>query len=54
MSLPVGTDTLTAVERAEDVVRPGGIPDARTVERVGQLVAEHADVGAMGDLEDAT
>ncbi|GAB6878718.1 AAA family ATPase [Halorubrum gandharaense] len=42
--LAVNTDTLTAVERAEAVVRGGRTRDARTVDVMGELLAAHVDV----------
>ena len=42
--LVVQTDTLTTVERAEDVVRSGRTRDARTVELMEGLLSDHADV----------
>ena len=58
--LLVQSDTLTTIERAEDVVRSGRTRDAETVERMRELLADHADVeailgrgadGAQGDGE---
>ena len=45
--LLVGSDTTTTVERLEGVIRSGRARDARTVERMGDLLAEYADVDAM-------
>ncbi|RQG90246.1 phosphotransacetylase family protein [Natrarchaeobius halalkaliphilus] len=45
--LSVRTDTLTAVERAEDVVRSGRTRDEETVDRMTELLADHADVESM-------
>lgn len=45
--LLVRSDTLSAVERAEDVVRSGRTRDAETVERMRTLLGEHADVDAI-------
>jgi uncharacterized protein len=45
--LSVQTDTLTAVDRAENVVRSGRTRDADTVERMRSLLAAHADVEAL-------
>jgi hypothetical protein len=45
--LLVQSDTLTAVERAEDVVRGGRTRDERTVERMTELLHEHADTDAI-------
>ncbi|MFC4551859.1 MULTISPECIES: phosphotransacetylase family protein [Halorussus] len=48
--LLVQSDTLTTVERAEDVVRSGRTRDAETVERMERLLGDHADVDAiLGD-----
>ena len=47
--LSVGGDTLTVVERAETVVRSGRTRDRETVERMGELLAEHADLDALLD-----
>ncbi|WP_440006535.1 phosphotransacetylase family protein [Halomicrococcus sp. SG-WS-1] len=49
--LLVQTDTLTAVERAEDVVRSGRTRNAETVERMRELLHDHADVDSLlGDV----
>ncbi|TYT60614.1 phosphotransacetylase family protein [Natrialba swarupiae] len=45
--LSVQTDTLTTVERAEDVVRSGRTRDAETVDRMEALLADHATVDAI-------
>jgi hypothetical protein len=45
--LGVPGDTLTTVERAEDVVRSGRTRDERTVERVRELLVDHADVDRL-------
>lgn len=45
--LVVQSDTLTAVDRAENVVHSGRVRDARTVERVRELLFEHADVDLL-------
>ncbi len=45
--LSVRTDTLTTVERAEDVVRSGRTRDAETVDRMRTLLTEHAAVDAI-------
>jgi BioD-like phosphotransacetylase family protein len=42
--LVVQTDTLTAIDRAENVVSEGRTRDATTVERMQTLLADHADV----------
>ena len=50
--LQINTDTLTAVERAESVVRSGRTRDRRTVETMADLLTERVDVGALiGDVE---
>ncbi|WP_251343579.1 phosphotransacetylase family protein [Haloplanus halophilus] len=40
-------DTLTTLERAEEVVRSGRTRDERTVEVMGDLLTDHADVDAL-------
>jgi hypothetical protein len=45
--LVVNTDTLTVVERAEDVVRGGRTHDERAVELVRDLLFDHADVDGL-------
>ncbi|WP_226006374.1 phosphotransacetylase family protein [Natrinema salinisoli] len=45
--LSVQTDTLTTVERAEDIVRSGRTRDADTVDRMERLLADHAAVDAI-------
>jgi len=45
--LLVGTDTLSTVERAEDVISGGRTRDRHTVERMETLLADHADVDAL-------
>lgn len=45
--LSVQTDTLTTVERAEDVVRSGRTRDAETVDRMERLLADHAAVDSI-------
>ncbi|MFC4450133.1 phosphotransacetylase family protein [Halorussus aquaticus] len=48
--LLVQSDTLTTIERAEDVVRSGRTRDAETVETMRDLLHDHADVEAiLGD-----
>ena len=42
--LSVQTDTLATVERAEDVIRSGRTRDAETVDRMEQLLSDHAAV----------
>ncbi|WP_135822445.1 phosphotransacetylase family protein [Halostella litorea] len=47
--LLVRTDTLTTVDRAEEVVRSGRTRDAGTVEAMRELLSDHADVeGLLG------
>ncbi|MFP9191907.1 phosphotransacetylase family protein [Natronosalvus vescus] len=43
----VQTDTLTTVERAEDVIRSGRTRDAQTVDQMGTLLGDHADLEAL-------
>jgi BioD-like phosphotransacetylase family protein len=45
--LLVQSDTLTTVERAEDVIRSGRTRDAETVETMRDLLHDHADVEAI-------
>jgi BioD-like phosphotransacetylase family protein len=46
----VNSNTLTTIERAEDVVRVGRTRDEETVERMSDLLAGHADLdGILGD-----
>jgi BioD-like phosphotransacetylase family protein len=45
--LLVGGDTRSTVDRAEDVVRSGRVRDRQTVERVRNLLEEHADIDAL-------
>ncbi len=47
--LAVQTDTLTTVERAEDVVRSGRTRDAETVDRMETLLTDHAALDAILD-----
>jgi BioD-like phosphotransacetylase family protein len=50
--LVVRTDTLTTIERAEDVVSGGRTNDEGTVQRMSELLSEHADVdGLLGTDE---
>ncbi|MFC7080552.1 phosphotransacetylase family protein [Halorussus caseinilyticus] len=52
--LLVQSDTLTTIERAEDVVRSGRTRDAETVETMRDLLHDHADVEAIiGDSASA-
>lgn len=48
--LLVEADTITTVDRAEDVVRSGRTRDEWTVERMRELLAANADVEAMLEL----
>lgn len=45
--LLVNADTLSTVERAEAVVRSGRVRDAETVDRMQELLREHADVDSL-------
>ncbi|MFC7098867.1 phosphotransacetylase family protein [Halobaculum marinum] len=45
--LSVPGDTLTTVERAEDVIRSGRTRDAQTIEVMRDLLEDHADVDAL-------
>ncbi|SDQ90472.1 phosphotransacetylase family protein [Natronobacterium texcoconense] len=45
--LSVQTDTLTTVERAEDVVRTGRTRDEETVDRMQELLTDHAAVDSI-------
>ncbi len=45
--LQLNTDTLTAVERAESVVRSGRTRDRKTVETMGRLLTERIDLDAL-------
>jgi BioD-like phosphotransacetylase family protein len=45
--LLVNGDTLSVVERCEEVVHGGRTRDERTVERMHDLLFEHADVDAL-------
>ncbi|WP_336037661.1 phosphotransacetylase family protein [Halobacterium yunchengense] len=47
--LAVQSDTLTTVERAEGLVRSGRVRDERTVDRMQELLHDHADVDALLD-----
>ncbi len=49
--LLVNADTLTVVERAEDVVRSGRTRDERTVGAMQDLLRDHADVDSLFDGE---
>lgn len=50
--LVVQGDTMTTIERAEDVIRSGRTRDAETVERMRGLLTANADVDALLSLED--
>ncbi len=50
--LQINTDTLTAVERAESVVRSGRTRDRRTVETMAGLLSERVDVDALLGADD--
>ncbi|WP_435347457.1 phosphotransacetylase family protein [Haloarchaeobius sp. HRN-SO-5] len=41
------SNTITAVERAEDVIRVGRTRNEATVDRMGELLAAHADLDAL-------
>lgn len=45
--LSVRGDTISTIDRAEGVIRSGRTRDRETVERMGELLAEHADVDAL-------
>ena len=45
--LAVNTDTVTTIDRAEDVVSGGRTRDERTVETMRRLLADHVDVDAI-------
>ncbi|OYR58244.1 phosphotransacetylase family protein [Halorubrum halodurans] len=45
--LAVNTDTATAIDRVEEVISGGRTRDVRTVERMADLLAAHADVDAL-------
>jgi BioD-like phosphotransacetylase family protein len=49
--LLVSADTLTTVERAEEIVRTGRTQEAATVHRMVDLLEAHADVDALLDGE---
>ena len=48
--LLLNTDTLTTVERAEDVIHDGRTRDAETVAVMRELLSDHADVETILDL----
>lgn len=50
--LLVQSDTLTTVERMESIVHGGRTRDARTVDRMRDLLFEHADVDALLRLDE--
>ncbi|MGM0591687.1 MAG: phosphotransacetylase family protein [Halobacteriota archaeon] len=52
--LLVNADTLSAVERAEEVVRTGRTRDEQTVELMRTLLHEHADVDSLLEAESTT
>ena len=45
--IAMNTDTATAIDRVEEVIRGGRTRDARTVDRMAELLAAHADVDAL-------
>ena len=45
--LAVNTDTVTAIDRAEGVVRGGRTRDERTIDLMAELLDAHVDVGAL-------
>jgi BioD-like phosphotransacetylase family protein len=45
--LAVNTDTVTAIDRAEGIVRSGRTRDARTVDRMAELLNANVDIGAL-------
>ncbi|MCL9818451.1 phosphotransacetylase family protein [Natronocalculus amylovorans] len=47
--LALNTDTLTAVDRAEEIVRSGRTRDERTVEIMSELLSARADIGLLLD-----
>lgn len=47
--LLVRTDTMTTIDRAEDIVRRGRTRDAATVERMEELLTDYADIDAILD-----
>ncbi|WP_265111440.1 phosphotransacetylase family protein [Halosolutus halophilus] len=49
--LSVQTDTLTTVERAEDVVRSGRTRDAETIDRMERLLTDHAAIDSILDRD---
>ena len=50
--LLVQTDTTTAIERIEDVVRAGRSRNESTVRRMGELLRTYGDVDAMLGLSE--
>lgn len=48
--LLVQSDTATTIERIESVIRSGRVRNRETVERMGDLLRDYADVGAMLSL----
>ncbi|EMA56083.1 hypothetical protein [Halococcus thailandensis] len=49
--LSVQSDTLTTIERAEDVVHAGRTRDELTDERMRGLLADHANVDVLLDFD---
>ena len=45
--LAINTDTVTAIDRAEGVVSGGRTRDARTVDRMAELLDAHVDIDAL-------
>lgn len=45
--LAVNTDTTTAIDRVEEVVRGGRTRDGRTVDRMAELLGDHVDVDVL-------
>ncbi|OYR42785.1 hypothetical protein DJ82_01885 [Halorubrum sp. Ib24] len=45
--LALNTDTVTAIDRAEGIVRSGRTRDARTVDRMAELLDAHVDIDAL-------
>ena len=45
--LSVRTDTRTTIDRVEDVIQSGRTRDADTAARMGELLADYADIDAM-------
>lgn len=51
--LVVQGDTMTTIERAEEVIRSGRTRDAETVERMRDLLTDHVDVESILDIGNA-